>query len=173
MRPCCDAVRDRPAPENALHHLEHRIPPPVVGLVAAAVMVALMVLVPGAGFPLPGSRIVAVAIVLVGVTIDLAGLIAFRRARTTINPLRPHTAAVLVRDGVYRVSRNPMYLGLAVSLTGMAVWEVNVLAAVVVPLFCAYVTRFQILPEERALRDLFGEEFDHYASHVRRWFGRR
>ncbi len=158
--------------ENALHHLEHRIPPPVVGLAAAAGMVALMVLVPGAGFSFPGSRVLAVALVVVGVGIDLAGWIAFRRMRTTINPLRPHNAVVLVTGGVYRISRNPMYLGFAVSLTGVAMWDVNVLALVFVALFCAYVTRFQIRPEERALRDLFGEEFDAYAARVGRWIGR-
>lgn len=157
---------------TALHRLDHRIPPPVVALVAAVGAVAATMLVPAAGFGFPGSRALAAGLVALGVGIDLAGLLEFRRARTTVNPLRPRNAATLVTGGVYRVTRNPMYLGLAVSLTGIAAWDANVLAAAFVPLFCAYVTRFQIRPEERALRDLFDDEYDAYASRVRRWIGR-
>lgn len=173
LRCCAGTCPDPPWRECRLQRLELRIPPPVVGLVTGAGVIALTVLVPGAGFAFPGSRVLAVCLVLVGIGIDLAGLVAFRRARTTVNPLRPHRAATLVTGGVYGVTRNPMYLGLAVSLTGIALWDVNLLALLLVPLFCAYITRFQIRPEERALRDIFGDDYTRYAARVRRWIGRR
>jgi protein-S-isoprenylcysteine O-methyltransferase Ste14 len=115
-------------------------------------------------------RIVAgVVLACIGQAISISGMMAFRRAKTTINPLKPSSASSLVQDGVYRFTRNPMYLGLLVSLAGWAVYLGHVLPALGLPLFAWYVTRFQIKPEERILASIFGEQFTEYTHRVRRW----
>jgi protein-S-isoprenylcysteine O-methyltransferase Ste14 len=121
-------------------------------------------------FPLaPDVRLVlAGALAVVGVSFDILGLLTFFRSRTTVNPLRPAKASVLVTGGIYRITRNPMYVGLAFVLTGWAVWLGSLWPFLGPVLFVAYITRFQIAPEERILRGKFSE-FDAYATRVRRW----
>ena len=114
-------------------------------------------------------RAVAIVLVLVGQGIAIAGVIAFRRARTTINPVRASEASSLVSNGIYRVTRNPMYLGWAITLIAWAVYLGNAIALALVPFFVWYITRFQIKPEERILSQLFGSQFNSYSSQVRRW----
>ncbi|MCC6197835.1 MAG: isoprenylcysteine carboxylmethyltransferase family protein [Burkholderiales bacterium] len=148
--------------------LELRIPPPVVGLIAAALMWGLAMLPPALAVP-TGVRLALVAAsVVAGLGFNLLGLVAFVRSRTTINPLHPGRTSALVTGGVYRVTRNPMYVGMALLLLAWA-FHLSALWAFLGPaLFVAYITRFQIVPEERVLRGKF-DEFEAYASRVRRW----
>ena len=111
----------------------------------------------------------AVILALLGQGIAMSGVVAFRRARTTINPVRASEASSLVNSGVYRLTRNPMYLGWALTLLAWALYLGNLIALVFVPIFVWYITRFQIKPEERILSELFGTEFVSYSSKVRRW----
>ena len=122
-------------------------------------------------FELPFSlhASLAVALALIGQGISIAGIVAFRRARTTINPLKPAAASALVRSGVFRFTRNPMYLGLLLTLVGWAVWLWNPASLLFLPVFVLYIDRFQIGPEERALTTLFGAEFAAYRTSVRKW----
>ena len=99
----------------------------------------------------------------------VAGVVAFRRARTTVDPRDPGKSTELVATGIYRASRNPMYVGFLIALAGWGVFLGNLLALVALPLFVAAMTRFQIAPEERALRARFGERFTRYERSVRRW----
>lgn len=149
--------------------LEHRVPPPVVGLVAALAMWLLAPLPPALP-PAPGmAQALTLLLLAAGVGVDLAGLVAFRRQRTTVNPLRPQNASALVTGGVYRFTRNPMYLGIALLL---AAWAVHLWAVwpVLGPIaFIRYIGRFQIAAEERALHALFGDAWAAYAARVRRW----
>ena len=106
---------------------------------------------PAAPLP-PNIRLVAaIAIALVGVTFSIAGVAAFRRAKTTLNPLKPGTSSSLVTSGVYRFTRNPMYVGLALGLLGWAVFLSSAWSLLGPLVFILYMTRFQIVPEERAL----------------------
>ncbi|UCE31869.1 MAG: isoprenylcysteine carboxylmethyltransferase family protein, partial [Burkholderiales bacterium] len=105
----------------------------------------------------------------IGVAVGVAGVAAFRRARTTVDPRTPERARSVVRSGVFRVSRNPMYLGLALGLTGVAAWFATVPGLLLVPLFCLYITQFQIKPEERILLASFGQQYAAYMAQVRRW----
>lgn len=98
-----------------------------------------------------------------------AGSVAFRRARTTVDPLSPGRATVLVERGVYRWTRNPMHLGMALVLLGVALDRASVPGLLLVGVSCAYVTRFQIVPEERALLGIFGEPYEAHLRRVRRW----
>ena len=115
------------------------------------------------------GREVAVAMAVIGVAVAVAGVVSFRRARTTVNPLNPAAASALVVSGIYRWTRNPMYLGVLVCLLGGVVYTGSVPALLVLPPFVAYMNRFQIAPEEMALRGRFGAEFDSYRARVRRW----
>jgi protein-S-isoprenylcysteine O-methyltransferase Ste14 len=83
--------------------------------------------------------------------------------------MRPDQATSLVASGVFAHTRNPMYLGLLFGLTGWAVYRSNAVAFLFLPAFVAYINRFQIVPEERVLTSLFGQEFASYKSRVRRW----
>jgi len=145
--------------------LEHRIPPPLVAIITGLLM--WLAVRPMA--PLGGRLWLALLVVLAGAAVCLAGVASFRRARTTVNPLKPESASSLVIAGIYRHTRNPMYLGFAIILLGWCVFLGSALAVIGVAGFVLYIGRFQIRPEERALRELFGAEFDAFCARVRRW----
>lgn len=154
---------------RAMSWLELQVPPPLVGLVVAVLMGGFA---GGVEWRMPaGANALSVALlVMLGLSFDLAGLWAFRASRTTVNPLRPRRASSLVTRGVYRITRNPMYVGMAFLLLAWGVylahWPVMLLGPVV---YILYLNRFQIGPEERVLTELFGEPYRAYLSRVRRW----
>jgi protein-S-isoprenylcysteine O-methyltransferase Ste14 len=147
--------------------LEHRIPPPIVAACTAALMLGLAWVAPALTFPIPSA--IAFAVAAVGVSFDAIALLHFLRRRTTLNPLKPDSASALVTGGIYRFTRNPMYLGLATLLLAWAIYLGNLAALAGVPLFILYMNRFQIAPEERALEARFGAEYIAYRTRVRRW----
>ncbi|MBT9553679.1 MAG: isoprenylcysteine carboxylmethyltransferase family protein [Hydrogenophaga sp.] len=149
--------------------LELKVPPPVVGLVVGVAMWFLAPLGPGLAVPDPARLWLALAVAAVGAGFDLTGLIAFVRRHTTVNPLRPTNTSALVTSGVYRITRNPMYLGMACLLTAWAVWLGALWPWLGPVAFVLYITRFQIQPEERVLTTLFGEAYTAYTRRVRRW----
>jgi protein-S-isoprenylcysteine O-methyltransferase Ste14 len=149
--------------------LELKIPPPAVALLTALLMWLVSRATTALDFAFPARNGFAIGLAVLGVTTAISGVITFRRARTTVNPLKPESASSLVNWGVYTVTRNPMYLGLLLVLTGWAIFLSNVLGFVFVPAFALYINRFQIAPEERALTSLFGQDFAAYQSRVRRW----
>lgn len=152
-----------------MNWLEHKVPPPVAAALAG---LGMWLIARASGTIAVDSDVrtsVAGALVLIGLAFDLSGLYAFRRARTTINPLRPGAASSLVVGGVYRITRNPMYVGLAAMLLGWTVYLGAPLALLGPAAFVAFITRFQILPEERVLAEKFGPAFDAYRKTVRRW----
>lgn len=123
--------------------------------------------VPALTFPIP--PVLAYPVGAVGVSLDAIALLYFFRSRTTINPLKPASASALVTGGIYRFTRNPMYLGLATLLLAWATYLGSLAALAGVPLFVLYMNRFQIAPEERALEARFGAEYIAYRRRVRRW----
>lgn len=137
-------------------------------LLAGGGMWLLAGVVPWPG-DLRGRLPVALLTAIAGVGVAAAGVLAFRRAQTTVNPMTPEASSALVAAGIYRLTRNPMYLGMALALAAWAIWLGSVAAAAMLPVFVAYLTRYQIIPEERALIALFGEPFQVYARRVRRW----
>jgi protein-S-isoprenylcysteine O-methyltransferase Ste14 len=150
------------------HALEVRIPPPVVALVMLLLMWNLAAWLPG---PVaPGWHVsAALGLVAIGAAFDLAALWAFHRARTTVNPMKPQASAHLVTGGVYRLTRNPMYLGLVLFLSAAVVYLWSPWAVLGPVGFVAYINRFQIGPEERVMRERFGAAFEPYSQRVRRW----
>lgn len=147
--------------------LENKIPPAVVWLVCALIMKSIAYVLPFVA--LPHLPIVAIVMALIGIGAGIAGVWIFYKARTTINPLEPSQATHFVSEGIYKLSRNPMYVGLACCLVSWAIWLSYLLPWLGVVLFIAYMTRFQIIPEERVLRQKFGDEYQNYCLKVRRW----
>jgi protein-S-isoprenylcysteine O-methyltransferase Ste14 len=115
------------------------------------------------------SEILILFLVIVGVSFDVCGLLAFRQLKTTINPMSPNKTSALVTGGIYRLSRNPMYVGLFLFLMAWAI-QLSMLWPFIGPiLFVIYITRFQITPEERVMESKFGDEYSIYKNKVRRW----
>lgn len=150
-------------------NLELRVPPPAVALAVAFAMWLAAGATSAFRVQLPARSVVALALAIAGVLAVGAGLLEFRRARTTINPLDPGAASAIVVSGIYRFTRNPMYLGFAAILLAFAAYLGNPLSLLGVAGFVAYMNRFQITPEERALQALFPGAFDAYAKKVSRW----
>jgi protein-S-isoprenylcysteine O-methyltransferase Ste14 len=119
----------------------------------------------------PWNRIGALPIAL-GLLIAAAAVTKFRRTGTTLNPMEPGKASHLVTGGIFRVSRNPMYLGLSLLLIGWALWLGTVSPWLVPPVFVLFIYQAQIVPEERALEALFGTSYLEYRRTVARWLGR-
>ena len=149
--------------------LELKIPPPVVAAVFALGMWGISLVAPLR--PIPATLRLAGCTVFVtaGVFFSAAGIVSFRRARTTINPTKPETTSSLVSSGIYRITRNPMYVGLSLVLVAWAIFLFSAWALLGPVAFVLYIRRFQIAPEERALAKLFGSEYAAYRARVRRW----
>ena len=111
----------------------------------------------------------SLAVAMGGFSFAVLGVLAFRRSGTTVDPTRPGRASSFVTGGVYRVTRNPMYLGIAMILVAWAVFLAAPWAFLGPVFWVLYMNRFQIKPEERILAELFGEEYTRYLATVRRW----
>lgn len=145
------------------------IPPPIIGLVCAFAMWALANSAPGLVITFPGQFWFAFLIAGAGLAIDLVSMAAFFKRKTTVNPLTPSKTNTLVIEGLYRFSRNPMYLGMLLILIGWALWLGNIINIIPIFLFIWIINEAQIKPEEKALQELFGDDYDAYCKRVRRW----
>lgn len=152
-----------------MSRLDTRIPPPLVALLAAALAWMAVRSWPTATIALPGARGLALVCVATGFGLDAVAGWRFLRRRTSVNPMVPGHASRLVCDGPYRFTRNPMYLGQALALLGLALWWQHPAALIAPALYVAWITRFQIRPEERVLQAKFGPAYTDYCQRVRRW----
>lgn len=150
--------------------LELKIPPVVVVLVIAGLMAATAKLIPMEPWHFTDAKALAFALVTAGAFIAVAGVIAFRQAKTTANPMNPNASSALVASGIYRFTRNPMYLGFLLALAGWGVWLASLPALLWLVVYILFINRYQIIPEERILEEKFGDEFIFYRKKVRRWF---
>ncbi len=152
-----------------MHLLETKIPPPIVILIIALVMRQGASIGPYLELNSSLNSILISAFLILGILVAVMGIVEFKKAKTTSTPLKPEKASSLVSSGVYRITRNPMYAGSAMVLTAWAIHLSSVWGFIGIPCFILYINRFQITPEERALKKLFGSEFDSYQEKVRRW----
>ncbi|MDP3663312.1 MAG: isoprenylcysteine carboxylmethyltransferase family protein [Nitrosomonas sp.] len=152
-----------------MFRLELKIPPvALVALFALAIwFVARMS--PWAGVQIPGSEWVALMLLITGFALIIAGAVVFISAKTTVNPMTPRLATSIVSSGIYKLSRNPMYVGLFIMLAAWVIFLGNILSALLLPLFILCINRFQIIPEENALLEKFGDGYVDYLKSVRRW----
>lgn len=146
-----------------------RVPPPVVMLAVALLMWLAARRLPPVPVDFPGRTAAAVLLGAAGLAAAVAGALAFRRARTTLNPLRPDRATALVAGGIFRCTRNPMYLGDLLVLLGWGVYLGSLPALILSLLFVIWIDRWQIPAEEAALEARFGEAYATYRRRVRRW----
>ena len=147
--------------------METKIPPPLVTLVFA-----LSIYFSRGMFPAVEAQYsfyLGAFLLLLGFFILISAVRLFRKDKTTVNPLSPEQATKLVTGGIFKHSRNPMYLGMGFVLGSMAVFFNVIGGIILISLFCVYITKFQIIPEERAMSELFSEEFDRYVQKTRRW----
>ena len=149
--------------------LELKIPPPVYALGIGLLMWLL-----NEHFPLfhfissPWNKI-GIGIILIAGSLDLWSLVLFFKKHTTPNPMKPENTTGLVIKGLYKFTRNPMYVGLQVILIGFAIWLGSLTPFIVLPLFYWVITEMQIKPEEKILEAKFGDEYLNYKKSVRRW----
>ncbi len=148
-------------------NLEKKIPPPIVTLIFVGLAYICAISTPNEYY----GRFVSIAFgsVLTGLIAIIVANIQFRKASTTINPMQPETASTLVDTGLFAQSRNPMYVGMAMILTGFCIYFGSLFGLLAIPAFVQYMNRFQIIPEEEALHKVFGQSYTNYCNTVRRW----
>jgi protein-S-isoprenylcysteine O-methyltransferase Ste14 len=146
-----------------------KLPPVALAVIVAALMWIASSATPTLDFFLPAKSISSVSLALIGAVTCLSGVGSFRRAKTTVNPMKLNSTSSLVVSGAYKYTRNPMYLGFVLVLLGWAAFLSNLAALALLPAFVVYMNRFQIGPEERALDSLFPHEYSAYRAKVRRW----
>lgn len=149
--------------------LEKKIPPPIVAIIFAVIMKLAASYEPSISLDQNVIVLICSTLILIALSVDISALLLFRKIRTTVNPLKPSNTSKLVTNGVYKISRNPMYLGMALLLSAWGVYLDSFAALLFVPGFMAYITQFQIIPEELALTELFQSKFLDYKNSVRRW----
>lgn len=149
--------------------LENRIPPPLVFLATAGAMAWAATELPPSGLGGPVAWALGAALLLLAALSGPPAVRGFLRAGTTIDPVAIQRAAVLVTGGVYRWTRNPMYLAMAALLGAIAAFLAQPWLLLGPACFMLYITRFQIMPEERVLQARFGADYAAYRARVRRW----
>ena len=152
-----------------LSFLEHRIPPPIIGVITLLIIWFIARYSVGPAFNNNAVNMLAAILAITGLAIDIISLGAFKKAKTTFNPLSPEKASALVTGGLYKISRNPMYLGMLLILTGWTLYQSQFLGFIPLLGFVLYMNRFQIIPEEEAMIKNFGNSYRDYMTQTRRW----
>ncbi|GAB4193072.1 MAG: isoprenylcysteine carboxylmethyltransferase family protein [Wenzhouxiangellaceae bacterium] len=152
-----------------LQRLELKIPPALLLPLGMLLIWLLDRTLPQWRGDWPGLAAAAAVLAGLGLLVIILGVIEFRRHRTTVNPMAPDQAGQIVSSGIFSYSRNPMYLGFILILLGYGAHVGNPAAVIVVIAVAAWLQRFQIIPEERILRQKFGQPYEAYQRSVRRW----
>jgi len=152
------------------YEMRIKIPPPIVAWIFAGLMYLLGRFLPVGDFDFHGRIYLLYALLFLGGLILFIAMAQFFLKKTTLNPFSPQRASRLVTTGLYKFSRNPMYLALLLFLLAFGLWLGNAFNILLAAGFVSYMNRFQIIPEEKALTKLFGKEFERYCMSVRRWF---
>lgn len=154
---------------QSMKALELKIPPLLLMLLFAGAIWLVEPALPQVMQPTTASVTVAILLVLAGIIVAVSGVYAFRQAQTTVDPTKPDASSTLVTSGIYRFTRNPMYVGFTLCLTALSAYLASPLSLALVILFSWFLTRFQIMPEERILKGVFGQAYQDYCNKVRRW----
>jgi protein-S-isoprenylcysteine O-methyltransferase Ste14 len=143
--------------------------PPLFLMVLFAIAMLLVTALPPRSARFSAQIPLAVTLIALSGVLILSAIGGFLRAKTSMNPRQPWHVNSIVTSGIYRLSRNPMYLGFVLLLAAWAVILAHPVSAALVPAFAACVYQWQIRPEERVLEQKFGDAFMEYKSRVRRW----
>jgi protein-S-isoprenylcysteine O-methyltransferase Ste14 len=149
--------------------LKLKIPPVVVFLICIGLMWGINHFIPNQTLLFEYRKIIVFVLMSLGGVIGILGLLEFARKSTTVNPHKPQNTKNFVRSGVYRFTRNPMYLGLLIVLLSPVFYWGNLLTVISLPVFIWYMNEFQIKPEEEIMEQKFGDDFLEYKKEVRRW----
>ena len=147
--------------------MNNKIPPPIVTLAFG-----LMIYFSRNIFPDINNIIfyvLSLFFIILGPFILISAVRSFKAEQTTINPININNASSLVISGVFKYSRNPMYLGMVLILLALS-FRFNLVGGILfTSIFIMYITKFQIIPEEAAMKSIFGEDFNKYKNKTRRW----
>ena len=149
--------------------LKLKVPPDLTFLFFGAAIWAASNFFPTLDISFPGNHWLTGILAIIGGLIVIGGIMEFRRVKTTVNPINPNLASTIVTSGVYRFTRNPMYFGMFLLLTAFSIKYLNILSPIFLTGYIVYMNRFQIIPEEKALTEKFGDDYLKYKRSVRRW----
>ena len=147
--------------------IKTKIPPPIVALAFGFLIAYTKDEFPRIHIGM--EKILGSAVIISGIIVLASAVVLFKKNKTTVTPLNPSKSTKLVTGGIYKYSRNPMYLGLSFLLSGLSILVNPIGGFIFIPLFIIYLNFFQIIPEENAMTDLFEKEFLEYKKSVRRW----
>ena len=147
--------------------MNNRIPPPIVTFICGITIYYSKSFFNQ--FLSYSNNRISLFLLILGLVVFISAVRSFRKQRTTVNPLEPRQASSLVVSGIFKYSRNPMYLGMLIVLLSIS-FKFNLAGGIIISLFFyLFITRFQIFPEEEAMNELFGDEFIEYSIRTRRW----
>jgi len=151
--------------------METRIPPPVIDGLALLAVFLLWKFAPQLQLDVPWRIAVTIgsALIMAGLFMGVISAGLFKKKKTTVLPFKPQRTSTLVTDGFYKITRNPMYLGMALVVLGAIFITRQPVGLIALLAACAFLTKFQIKPEEKALEQIFGQEYLDYKTRVRRW----
>ena len=147
--------------------MKTKIPPPIIALICIVINYLSTYLINPIKFP--NIEIIGGVILFLGITTAVLAILLFKKEKTTVNPRNPEKTTTLVTNGIFSITRNPMYLGLFLSISSTILFFGSWFGIIILMFFVWYITKFQIIPEEEAMEKLFGNRYDEYRQNVRRW----
>jgi protein-S-isoprenylcysteine O-methyltransferase Ste14 len=150
--------------------MELKLPPALVFLLFGLAMYILAIFLPFGFFDFFGRLLLFKVLLVFAALVGLLALFQFYKAKTTVDSTKPAKASILVVNGIFRFSRNPMYLAMLLVLLALGVVLGNAFNTLIAAAFVGYMNRFQIIPEERILLNKFGRSYKEYCALTRRWF---
>ena len=145
-------------------NLDTKIPPPIV----TVIILSIIYLFDLNEYNL-NTDLISIITLFIGLIFIISAVIQFINRKTTVNPTKPHNTSTLVITGVYKITRNPMYLGMLLIIISFALYKASIISLILIPLFIFYINKFQIEPEEFEMRKKFGKEYEDYCKNVDRW----
>ena len=144
--------------------LDTKIPPPIVTIIILSIIYLFDV----NEYNL-NTDIISIVILFIGIIFIISAVIQFVDRKTTVNPTKPYKTTTLVITGTYKITRNPMYLGMLLIIISFAFYKTSIISLILIPIFIFYINKFQIEPEEYEMRKKFGKEYEDYCKKVDRW----
>ncbi len=147
--------------------MKTKIPPPIIALICIVINYLSTYLINPIKFP--NIEIIGGLILLLGVATAVLATLLFKKDKTTVSPMNPEETTTLVTNGIFSITRNPMYLGLFLSISSTILFFGSWFGIIILMFFVWYINKFQIIPEEEAMEKLFGGKYSEYRQKVRRW----
>ena len=147
-------------------YLNTKIPPPIVTFLCIGVIYLFESQIE---YSQTDLKAISIIFLILGSIIIFLAVLKFIKTKTTVDPTRPHKTSNLVISGIYKITRNPMYLGMLFLIIAYALYNNNIIGCIIIPIFIFYINKFQIEPEEIEMRKKFGESFENYCKKVNRW----